>query len=54
MVDVTIYGNCCPMCDGDVEELDAYDSDEGMPKAELKCLKCGYRFEIERLWVLSE
>lgn len=47
MVDVEIYDECCPKCD---EDCECYD--EVNDEAFMRCLKCGYEFEIEKLWIL--
>jgi len=54
MVDVKIFHETCPRCDGDVEEVDSYDDPSGVPVAEYRCLRCGFGFMIERLWVIRE
>ena len=52
-VDVTIYHECCPVCGG-VKNLDAYDGPDVTPTAQIKCVDCGHKFDIEQLWILSE
>lgn len=51
---MTIYGDTCPKCDGDVDEMDACDGPDGRPVAKLRCVDCGHKFDIEQVWILSE
>lgn len=54
MVDVTIYGECCPKCNGDVEDLDCWDNSDGAMVAKMRCVECGHEFEIRQIWILCK
>jgi len=54
MVDVTIFGNCCPECGSLDYDEEPQQNISGEETCLMTCTECGHRFLVERICILGE